>query len=187
MAAGSSSRMGQSKQLLLIDGDVLLRRTIKTILEGDFEDTVVVLGSNEQKHKEVIRDLPVHIVSNPNWAEGMGTSIKAGMEFILRNWPETEALIILVCDQPHLESKHLLALASAHRPKLNPIVASAYGNTIGVPVLFGKEIFNQLSSLENTAGAKKIIQDNMNQVLSLPFPLGEIDLDTMEDYNTFIK
>jgi len=187
LAAGSSSRMGQSKQLLMIDHEPLLRRTARTAIHSNVGEIVIVLGSNEQAHKAVIEDLPVHIVANPNWPKGMGTSIKLGLDYVRTQWPECKAVIISVCDQPYLTAIHLNNLALKFINSDQPIIASFYDNTLGVPVVFDHALFNELSRIDDQEGAKKIVQRMGNSVVPIPFPLGEVDLDTKDDYDTFNK
>lgn len=92
-----------------------------------------------------------------------------------------EAVLIMVCDQPYLSGEHLQKLTVALQQQPKPIVASAYANVIGVPAIFRKEFFNRLLQLDEDAGAKKVIQQFADQVYTLPFEKGEIDLDTPRD------
>ena len=185
LAAGSSSRMGQSKQLLPINGKPLIRRMVEICLSANTGKVVVVLGANENAHRKEIQDLPVKIVSNPDWDKGMGSSIKAGVMFITSAIPMSAGVIISVCDQPHLTAKHLIGLSQQFVPDRQLIIASDYGGAQGVPTLFDAFYFKELQQLENTAGAKKIIQKYSHAIIDVPFPEGVIDLDTIEDYNTF--
>ena len=185
LAAGSSSRMGRSKQLLPIDGKPLLVKIVETALDADTGKVVVVLGANEDEHRKILENYPVEIISNPLWENGMGSSIKSGLKFIQQNNFNSQAVIISVCDQPHLSHSHLTALANGYLHTKKPIVASAYKNTIGVPVLFAQSMINDLLEIKDSDGAKKLVQQHAEQVYPVPFPLGAIDLDTMGDYNTF--
>ena len=102
--------MGQSKQLLDIYGEPLLLHSIKRALECGAQSVNVVLGANEQSHREIIRDLSVNIIPNHFWKSGMGSSIKAGLNYLIRKSPETDAVIIMVCDQPGLTTQHLVKI-----------------------------------------------------------------------------
>jgi len=187
LAAGSSSRMGQSKQLLPIGGKTLLERAVETGLASETGNVIVVLGANEVLHKKLIERYPIEIISNNEWEKGMGTSIKIGVKFIDENFPHAPAFIISVCDQPHLSSAHLKHLADTYHKGKNPIIASVYKNTYGVPILFDQSFKEELCSIKEGDGAKHIVLANREKVYPMPFPSGEIDLDTMEDYNTFIQ
>lgn len=187
LAAGSSSRMGQSKQLLAIQGKPLLQKSTEVALEASTGKVVVVLGANGEAHRNVLKDFPIEIIFNENWQSGMGSSIKAGLKYINQHHPESTAIIISVCDQPYLTSKHLNELVNLYNETQSKIVASSYKNTLGVPILFDQTNFEALRKITDDEGAKNIITTQGNQVVAVPFPLGEIDLDTMEDYNTFIQ
>ncbi|MCB0490311.1 MAG: nucleotidyltransferase family protein, partial [Cyclobacteriaceae bacterium] len=176
LAAGSSSRMGQSKQLLNVNGELLIQKTVKTLLRSEMGPVIVVLGSEEQKHEAAIQILPIEIVSNPSWQRGMGTSIKKGIQYIDKHYPEAEGVLISVCDQPHLTSEHLVKLASALRGEFS-ISASLYGGNTGVPSIFLKNVFAELLKIEDADGARKVISRTPERVAQVAFPGGDIDLD----------
>jgi molybdenum cofactor cytidylyltransferase len=187
LAAGSSSRMGQSKQLLEIDGQPLLQRTLETAEKSQASKIVVVLGANEAEHREVLKEKKIEIVVNRDWKKGMGSSIKSGLRFIADTYPSIQAVLISVCDQPLLTAEHLDKLIQAHHSTQMPVVTSHYAGTYGVPVFFERRIFSDLLQLSDGQGAKKIIQQYSTSMAVVDFPTGEIDLDTMEDYISFQK
>ena len=186
LAAGNSTRMGASKQLLDVKGDKLLRRTVRTILKAEIDAVVVVLGAGERDHRRVLEDLDVSIVSNKHWATGMGSSIKRGLAHLRRNHSDLTAVIISVCDQPLLNADIISGLISGYRQHKKPVIASGYAEVPGVPVLFDRSFFDKLDALPDNQGAKKIILQNPADVHTIPFAGGEVDLDTMEDYNAFL-
>lgn len=187
LAAGSSARMGQSKQLLLIKNEPLLLRTVNTVIDSGIKNIVVVLGAHSKEHHSIIKHLPVEIVFNDSWQKGMGNSLKAGLRNLIEKSPNTESVLILVCDQPLLNSPHIQRLKDYSRSREKDIVASSYAGTLGVPVLFSRALFDQLLNLRDEHGAKKIIESNQERVVAVPFPEGETDLDTPEDYRNFIN
>ncbi|WP_276367025.1 nucleotidyltransferase family protein [Chryseolinea sp. H1M3-3] len=186
LAAGSSSRMGRSKQLLEIEGEPLLCRCTKTALAVSPGNVVVILGANEKPHRDVIEKLPVQILSNYYWKTGMGSSIKTGLNFLLQSGAELDAVIIMVCDQPALTADHLLKLIQKFNQNKGCIVASSYGNSNGVPALFGRSFFSNLLLLSDDQGAKKLIQQFPRQLEIVEFPNGLFDLDTEEDYQQYL-
>jgi molybdenum cofactor cytidylyltransferase len=110
-----------------------------------------------------------------------------GLKNALKMVPEMEAVIIVVCDQPLVTSLHLKTLIQKYRTTKKAIIASAYANTIGVPALFNRSVFQKLLNLEDSQGAKKILMEMTGSVLSVDFPDGAVDLDTPEDYSAFLK
>jgi molybdenum cofactor cytidylyltransferase len=185
LAAGSSSRMGTSKQLLPINGQSLLSRATQVALQTQAANTVIVLGSNEAEHRKAIEHLPVEIICNEAWQQGIGSSIKAGIDYVCHRYPETSAAIFMVCDQPFVTVDHLTSLIKEHELTSQPIVCSRYAATVGIPVLFEKSMFQNIMKLPDSAGAKRLIEQNPHLVTSVVLKGGEIDLDTPQDYNDF--
>ncbi len=187
LAAGSSSRMGRSKQLLEINGQPLLLQTVRRALECDKGPVIVVLGSGEQSHLDIIKDLPVRTIINHYWKSGIGSSIKTGLHHIVREVPEAKGVIILVCDQPELTSTHILSMIETFSGSGKSIIASKYDDTYGVPALFSRSFFSNLLIIADDHGAKKIIEQFPDQLMTVEFTGGAIDLDTAEDYNKYVN
>jgi len=179
--------MGRSKQLLEIEGEPLLCRCVKVAQAVNSNQVVVILGANEKAHRDIIDKLPVHIISNYYWKTGMGSSIKTGINYLIQEVSELEAVIIMVCDQPALTTEHLEKLIQKFNQTKKSIIASSYSNANGVPVLFGRSFFSNLLLLSDDQGAKKIIQQFPGQVAIVEFPKGSFDLDTEEDYQNYLK
>lgn len=186
LAAGASSRLGQSKQMLPVEGVPLLEHAAKTALASGVKDVIVILGANEQPHLNAIQTLPVTTIANHYWKSGIGSSIKSGLNYLIRKSPDTEAVILMVCDQPSLTPQHLRNLIETFNQTKAPIVASQYANTLGVPALFARSFFTNLLMLRDEQGAKKLIEQFQTQVKPVDFPEGSIDIDTQEDYQNYI-
>ena len=185
LAAGSSSRMGQSKQLLKVGGESLLVRTTTIALETGLQPVVVVLGANEREHRKAIEHLGVPIAENSGWQLGMGSSLKTGLKHLLSIAPGTDAVLVLVCDQPLLTTIHLRNILEQFRV-FNPlIVASRYAGNGAVPAVFHKDLFPKILEMEDAQGAKKIIGQHSNDTIMVDFPDGSVDLDTPEDFQKF--
>jgi molybdenum cofactor cytidylyltransferase len=186
LAAGSSSRLGQSKQLLPVEGQTLLERSAKIAVASGVHKTIVVLGSNEATHREAIRNCPVEIIVNPEWQKGMGSSLKTGLRHLINSAPGTEAVLVMVCDQPRLETSHLQKLILEFGTSGKSIAASFYKNSPGVPAIFASNHFQELLNLDDQQGAKKIILQHRDNIALVDFPEGAVDLDTPEDYQNFL-
>ena len=181
LAAGASTRLGQSKQLVLVNGKPLLELSALAALESGVERIIVVLGANASAHKKAIESLPFDFVINDAWTKGMGNSLKKGLNHLLSLNQRTEAVLIMVCDQPYLTGSHLINLITTYKKNRAELVVSTYNQTIGVPALFSRSIFDQLLELEDAQGARKIIQHYEGNIEKVPFEHGEIDIDTPED------
>lgn len=177
LAAGASRRMGQPKQLLELDGEALVRRAARIALEAGCDPTIVVLGYEGDRVQAALSGLPCTKVGNPEWEQGMASSIRAGIEVLPQN---ATAALLLACDQPAVDAAFLRSLISAHRLEPGRIAAAAYAGGAGIPALFPRRCFEVLKNLSGDRGARALIEDG--DVLSLPLLGGEMDVDTLLDY-----
>ena len=185
LAAGSSTRLGQPKQLLLFEGASLIKRVTKIALEVSGK-VVVVTGFESKKVQEELLGLPLIIVENGSFQEGIASSIRAGTSALMENFKSLSGVIFLVCDQPFLSRDIVEKLMTTAHVTNKKIISSAYGNTYGIPVLFDKSFFDRLLTLKGDMGAKKIIQENLADMGTIDFPGGSVDIDTMQDYESII-
>ena len=182
LAAGSSSRMGRPKQLLSHNGKSLLEHTVDSANDAEANPVVVVLGANAELLENIVDEKKVHIVENKEWKEGMASSIRCGLQTLLHIAPSSDAVIIMVCDQPYVSASLLNELIAAQNKTGKQIVTSKYENTIGPPALFYKSIFPELLELKGDAGARKIVEQHTNEIATVLFTKGNIDIDTEADY-----
>lgn len=187
LAAGASTRMGKPKQLLPYQGCSLLSHTLEKAMASVCKPVVVVLGANAQQIYSEVKQPSVTVVENPDWNLGMGSSIRRGILSLGTCYKTIDAAVITVCDQPFLSPEIINHLVAAYHDTGKPIVACQYANTLGVPVLFKHIVFSELTTLDETVGAKKLINKYYNEVCSIPFPLGVIDIDTPTDYQKLQK
>jgi molybdenum cofactor cytidylyltransferase len=188
LAAGASTRMGEPKQLLKLDGSTLIRRVADAALASKCASVVVVLGANSLRIAPEVESLPVIVVHNEQWSEGMGTSVRVGLEALKTSDSEQvlEAAVLMPCDQPHLGAEVLNRLIDAHRSSGKPIVVSGYEGTWGVPMLFARSLWPEILALSGNRGAQSIALRHAKKVECLPFPLGALDLDTREGYERLL-
>jgi len=182
LAAGSSSRLGKPKQNLVYQRATLLQRAVNTALSSVCRPVVLVLGANAEMIAPAVENKEVAILQNQDWQEGMASSIRCGLDAINKAAPNLDSLILMLCDQPFVYAGLLNRLVKTHTENYANIIASAYSDTMGPPVLFGKKYFEELLTLTGQEGAKKLIIKYNKSVVSIPFPEGGIDIDTVEDY-----
>ena len=182
LAAGSSSRMGSPKQMLRFQGISLLRRAALAALEAGCSPVIVVTGAFADQSRRELGGLPVQEVVNESWETGMASSVRAGVAALCETAPDATALLLLLCDQPHVTAGVISRLIDAHHATGSAIVASAYQESSGVPALFGRELFPELLQLEGRGGAKQVIGRHAAEAQILPFEAGGVDVDTPEDY-----
>lgn len=183
LAAGSSSRMGSPKQTLQFRGESLLRRAALAALGAGCRPVIVVTGANAELTRRELDGLDVLEVLNTFWETGMASSIRAGVEGLISANPDADAAVLLLCDQPHVTADVISSLVAAHRANGRHIIASKYGGSFGVPALFSKTLFAELTRLEGAAGAKQVIKRHASEAHLLPFPCGEVDVDTPDDFS----
>ncbi|MGV3706314.1 MAG: nucleotidyltransferase family protein [Arcticibacter sp.] len=183
LAAGSSSRMGRPKQLLQVNGTTLLNHTIDEALKLPSVFVCVVTGAHADLISPHLNRPHLHICHNPDWESGMASSIQRGLqELKMKNLP-VSGCIISVCDQPFISSAIFINLIAAHQNAPSHIIASSYQGTAGVPALFPAQYFPELMMLRGHEGAKKLLTLHADKLTNVPFPGGEIDLDTPADYD----
>jgi molybdenum cofactor cytidylyltransferase len=187
LAAGNSSRMGTPKQALDIGGQTLLNHAVSCALTSQIPNVVVVFGAHLTDTQHLIQDLRVIPVVNPNWQLGMGSSLKAGVSKAIEINPMLEGVMIMVCDQPKVTVTHINEMGRIHIIKRPLAVASEYNGIVGVPVLFDRSVFSDLLKVDNQSGAKEVLRKIKSEIITLPLAGGEIDLDTPEDYQNFIR
>jgi molybdenum cofactor cytidylyltransferase len=186
LAAGQSSRLGSPKQLLEYNGASLIKRVVQTALDSEIGRVTVVLGANANKIGTEL-DMPgLCLIENSDWEEGMASSIRAGVKAITDLEPDTDGIMILVCDQPHLERPVLDQLLQVQRETGLPVTASVYQGRTGTPAIFHKSFFPLLMELKGDTGARKLFSEHSGQVALVPFEKGIIDIDTKEDYEKLI-
>lgn len=184
LAAGASTRMGRPKLLLKYGSRNFLRHAAEMASASVCRPILVVFGAYANQLQSEIDDLPVQQVMNERWADGMGSSIRAGLEALEHCDREgiSKAVVLMLCDQPCVTAAVINHLVRVFRSSSKGIVASEYGGTVGVPALFAREYFAALGALSGSAGAKQIIAAHASEVMRVPFPQGATDVDTPEDY-----
>jgi molybdenum cofactor cytidylyltransferase len=187
LAAGASFRMGSPKQTLQYRGESLLRRAALAALGAGCRPVIVVTGASSELSRRELQGLEVREVLNTHWETGMASSVRAGVEGLVSADADADAVVLMLCDQPHVTAEVISGLVAAHRATGRPIVASTYGANFGVPALFSRELFAELARLEGAAGAKQVIKRHASEAHFLPFQAGEVDVDTPDDFSRLIE
>jgi len=174
LAAGASRRLGVAKQLVTMNGESLINRTIRMALDTHAAQTLVVLGHRADEifasisHESVVR------VDCNDWHTGMGASLRAGIQ---RVDVRCTGALILLCDQPALNAPHLLSVISAWHKQPDRAVASAYANTVGVPALLPRSSFENILAVRGDQGAREWLRHNPNLTrIDAPELVQDVDL-----------
>jgi molybdenum cofactor cytidylyltransferase len=186
LGAGESRRMGQPKQLLPIAGRPMIRYTAELVQLAPVDPVVVVLGAGAAQIAPVLAGLRVHVVVNPDWAQGLGSSLRVGVASALQRAPDLSALIVALADQPTLPPDHLEALIARFRAGGCSAVASLTGNERVPPLLFGRPWFDRLHEISGDTGARALLREHAAEVATVPLA-ANTDLDTPEDYARYTR
>lgn len=186
LAAGRSSRLGRNKQLLPLHGQPLLRHTLRRVLASRLDAVILVVGHEADAVREAARGLPVTVVSNPDYAEGQSTSVRAGLAALP---PNTEAAVFILGDQPGTDGEVIDALIDAWRESGAPVVAPRFTDRTGNPVLFDRRVFPEFDALTGDTGAKPVVAAHRRAGDLLLVPIEQPaprDVDTDEDFNALL-
>jgi len=187
LAAGSSSRMGIPKQLLPWKNRTLIESVICTAQELGCANNIVILGAHYHKIKPTIENYSIKTIYNKNWKKGLGNSIAFGVQHIKNNY-QVDGILVILADQPLVDSSYLMSLIDTFEVGKNNIIVSNYGNKkVGVPALFDKSYFDELSTLDEDKGAKQILKKHIECLNMLKAEHLIADIDTKEDYEQLYK
>lgn len=200
VAAGASRRLGTPKQLVPWRGKPLLQHGIDEALAANVGRVHLVLGAAAAEIEAQLDVSRICVHRFAGWAAGMGASIAFGVAAVMAHEAagghspkgqraEREAspvaLIVAVGDQPHLTAAHLRALHSAKAP----VVVSRYAEGMGPPTRFGRAVWPALCALSGDEGARDIVAAyrKRGEVEAIDFAAGNIDIDTPEDVQRYLR
>ncbi len=184
LAAGSSKRLGQPKQLLPFRGTTLLGWTIaQAEASPALDEVLVILGHASEAILASVTLGRARPVLNPEFGEGCAASYRTG---IVNADPRAEGVMILLSDQPGVDTEAIGRVAAAWRSSCdshNPIVITSYQGVPGHPLLFDRQLFPDLAALHGDKAAWKLIDQHPEwlRTVEMGHPLPK-DVDTWADY-----
>ena len=181
LAAGRSTRMGAvNKMLAEIGGKPLVRIAAEQAIASHAKPVIVVTGHEREKVEAVLNGLPVRLVHNPGFAEGLGTSLKAGIAAVPE---EADAAIVCLGDMPQVDAALINRLIAAFDPERGAlVVVPSIDGKRGNPVVWSRRFFHDLMSIQGDVGARYLIGSYAEAVIEVPVA-GEAaltDVDTPE-------
>ncbi|MFU8826304.1 MAG: nucleotidyltransferase family protein, partial [Brevefilum sp.] len=183
LAAGGSERLGQPKQLLDWCGRPFVSQVAQNALTAGLDPVIVVIGAHRELVESAMGDLPVKIEFNPNWEKGQSTSMRAGLSAL----PErSDRAMFLLSDQPQISPVLIRSLIERHNARRGPITAPMMRERRGNPVLFGRETFGYLKSVEGDKGGRAAF--NAYRVDHVPWidDRCQLDVDQVRDFEQLI-
>ena len=176
LAAGAAARFGRQKLRAAWRGRPLLDYALSAASASGLGRVLLVTG--EERYADLAVSHSARIVHNPRFAIGIGTSIAAAAHACD---DRTDALIIVLGDQPLVTADHLRALRTAWDGAEGDIVATSFADTTGPPVLFARTCFDELVTLDDDSGAKRILRAHAERVRTIRFEPAALDVDTPDD------
>jgi molybdenum cofactor cytidylyltransferase len=187
LAAGSSSRMGDNKLLLPLDGETVVRRAVRAAIDGGLAPVVVVLGHEAERVRGDLAGLACRAIVNPDYALGKGTSLQAGIAEV-SSATDAGAAVVLLADMPFVTSTMIAAVVEARAGGgpgggAAPMVISRYGDVSAPPILYDRALFAELLALSGEACGKEMIRRHGAEAATVSWPEAALaDIDVPEDY-----
>lgn len=179
LAAGGSSRYGRCKQLVEVNGVSLVCSAVAKLAPLLPPERIgVVVGADWEAVSRALAEWRVNIVRNPQWRQGLASSLKAGINSLQ---PDCAAALITLCDQPLVSSQSLRQLLNLWAERPTRISAARFAGAVGAPAVFPRDLYPELLELEGDAGAKSVLARHSERLVALSIPEAEFDLDTPAD------
>jgi molybdenum cofactor cytidylyltransferase len=181
LAAGRATRMGANKLLAELGGEPILRHVVRAALASPARPVVVVTGNQAAEVEAALAGLEVTFVHNPAFAEGMSTSLRAGIAALAAR--EVDGALVCLGDMPRVTAGHLAAVMAAFDPARGAaIVVPTCARKRGNPVLWGRRFFAEMAALGGDVGARALLERHADQVatVALEDPAILLDVDTPE-------
>jgi len=184
LAAGSSIRMGEAKQLLPLADSTVLQRTLGNLVDSNVDEIVLVLGSSAETIRERLSESPVRnlrILVNPDYGQGMATSLRAGLAALDEN---IKAALIVLADQPFVRSETFDRIIDRYRRSDAQIVIPMFQGLRGNPVLLDRSVFLEVMALRGDVGCRGIFGNHLNRMVKEEVnDVGILlDIDNRDDY-----
>jgi molybdenum cofactor cytidylyltransferase len=180
LAAGTSSRLGQNKLLVDLGGESVVRRTVRSAIDGGLAPVLVVLGFEADRVRDALAGLVCQPVDNPDYGLGVNRSLQAGLAAVP---PEAVAAVVLLADMPLVTGSMIAAVVGAYRRSDAPLVISQYGGTQAPPTLYDRSLFGEFREGEGEGAGKRVVERHRHQAAAAAFPPDALaDLDLPDDY-----
>ena len=186
LAAGESRRMGRPKLLLPFGEKTMIETVIDGVFQSKADRILVVLGSNREKIEKKIGHLPLDIVVNPGFKEGMLSSVQCGFHALPE---ETRAVLVFLGDQPSIPSEVIDRVVDAFKETGKGIVLPVYKGERGHPVLIDMKYRHDVKNLNPEVGLRELVYGHPDDILEVNMETAGIlrDINDIEDYTKEIK
>ena len=188
LSAGESSRMGQPKALLPIDGETFIERIIGALKKTSVAKIIVILGHNAVEMKARLEHLPVEILINPDYKLGQLSSLQSAVRYLEKE-PGCDGMLVHLVDHPYIDAKLAETMIERFSTSGKLIVVPRYNGKRGHPVIFSRKLFGELLAAPIDQGAKAVVNAHRDQTLEVDTDdVGvTLDIDTPELYRQHVK
>jgi len=186
LAAGESKRMGELKQLMPFgQNTTIVEQAIDNLLSAAVNEVIVVVGYRAEEVIKSIVGKPVKIAINPNYRQGMSTSIIAGLNLVDSR---AQAAMLTLGDQPLINSQTINRLIEEFHNHDRGIAIPTYQGRRGHPIIFAIKYKEKLLELKGDIGGRQIVKDHPDDILEVAVNAGGIitDIDTISDYQFYV-
>lgn len=184
LAAGASRRFGSQKLIANLRGKPVVRWSVEHVLEAQPDEVIVVVGRDGEAVGAALDGLAVRVVRNARWADGMGSSLRAGIDAI-RTY--ADSAMIALGDQPGVEARVIASLLNAQAEGSSAVVVPSYRGERGHPVIFSASIFPELLAIDGDRGARDVISRDPSRVTVVNFDAAlPQDVDTEEELRAML-
>jgi molybdenum cofactor cytidylyltransferase len=185
LAAGESRRMGRPKMLLPWEETTVIGQVVSTLLTAGIDDVVVVTGALQEQIVALLDGLAARVVLNPDYANGeMARSLQVGIEGLN---PSCKATLVVLGDQPQMETKTVLLVLAAYQQDNHSIIVPSFERRRGHPWLVDRSLWGKFLALSSPNTMRDFLDAHSQKIFYLPVNSKTIfsDLDTPEDYARF--
>jgi molybdenum cofactor cytidylyltransferase len=185
LAAGQSKRMGELKQLMPFGQSTIVGQAVDNLLNSAVDEVIVVVGYMAEDVTKAIAAKPIKVVINPDFEQGMSTSIIAGLKSV---HSKTQGVMLALGDQPLVNSQTINRLIEGFYNHDKGVAVPTYQGRRGHPIIFAIKYKEQLLRLSGDVGGRQIIEDHPEDVLEVAVDSESIiaDVDTTDDYEAYV-
>ncbi len=184
LAAGTSSRLGLNKLLLELEGEPVLRRSVRRASEARLDPVIVVLGFEADSARAALSGLIYKEVLNSEYEKGINSSVRVAIAEVPQ---DVSAAIVILPDMPLVTSEMLQTLVERYRSSVAPVVVSRYGDVNAPPTLHDRSVFQEFFGEEVQGCGRHIVRRHRDKIETVDWPAEALDdLDLPGDYESVV-